>query len=52
MCVCMCVRVRASVRPCVRPWVHQATNNMNVANSYAVMNILSAAWTAIVVLLT
>jgi hypothetical protein len=30
----------------------QATNNMNVANTYAVMNLLSAAWTLIVVLLT
>merc|ERR1711966_34574 len=30
----------------------QATNNMNVANSYAVMNMLSACWTLAVVLLT
>ena len=30
----------------------QATNNMTVANTYAVMNLLSAAWTLIVVLLT
>jgi len=29
-----------------------ATNNMSVANTYAVMNILSACWTLIVVLLT
>merc|ERR1712216_1060122 len=30
----------------------QASNNMNVANSYAVMNMLSACWTLAVVLLT